>query len=478
MKKYLSLLTGLLLFAACTDEKDLDQIYLSYSSYTFDAAGGSVEIEVTSNTEWKTDSDASWLTIGDRTAQSVTVTAAANDTGKSRTAVVRFVGGEAPDKEVTFTQQCPAFEGRFVELYATLGQRPVFSRNGIWCAGIVIDGYEADGNTAIKVPVIVNAITGEERRYDPDPNYYAMGAVSDDGRVIAIDYGSAAGSVMIVDGKASKVEVDGYINTRVESVNPDGSVWVGYAYDKPNRTYVPVKWVNGQPEILPVPETSVRGTKLNNGAMARGCSSDGSVIFGSEWDMMGLIYWKNGKLFNTGVEFMETRMVKVENILTGEVMEAPVPAYLKKTAESYGISPNGRYIAASFYDYVTEGNVSTQVTYPAVIDTETNEMHLIHPKDQVMVIAQFADNEGYCYGNSSDFGDGEGYIFDYRTSTAYPIDEWMQNKYGIYVNTNRYILNVSDDGNIVSGWHHERSMIAGKLYYGWFYVTPQGLKKE
>ena len=116
MKKYLFLLLGLFLAAACTDERDFDQIYPARSSYAFDAAGGSVTIEVTSNTAWSADKDADWLTLTaseDRTQ--LTATATANTTDAVRTALVTLSGGNAETRQITFSQQNAGFTGRFAE---------------------------------------------------------------------------------------------------------------------------------------------------------------------------------------------------------------------------------------------------------------------------------------------------------------------------------------------------------------------------
>ena len=187
MKKYLFLLLGLFLAAACTDERDFDQIYPARSSYAFDAAGGSVTIEVTSNTAWSADKDADWLTLTaseDRTQ--LTATATANTTDAVRTALVTLSGGNAETRQITFSQQNAGFTGRFADLY-DLSDKPVFSRNGKFCGGLITEGYLEDGNTAIKAPVIINALTGERRQLEGSTEYYNLRAVSDDGQVIAIN---------------------------------------------------------------------------------------------------------------------------------------------------------------------------------------------------------------------------------------------------------------------------------------------------
>ena len=478
MKKYLFLLLGLFLAAACTDERDFDQIYPARSSYAFDAAGGSVTIEVTSNTAWSADKDADWLTLTaseDRTQ--LTATATANTTDAVRTALVTLSGGNAETRQITFSQQNAGFTGRFADLY-DLSDKPVFSRNGKFCGGLINEGYLEDGNTAIKAPVIINALTGERRQLEGSTEYYNLRAVSDDGQVIAINIGSAGGTLLIRGEEHITPEVEGHRNARVEAVSSDGSVWVGYAQNTDTRAYAPIKWVNGTPEVLSVPELNMRGTALRNGAMARGCSADGSVVYGSEWDSQGLIYWKNGQLYYPAQESSEIKTILISSMLTGGLMEGEVACYIRMTAEPYCISPNGRYIGSCFYDYKSNGDdaPATQIVYPALVDTETGESHIMK-FESVTAFAKgmTADNDGYCYGNSTDSGDALGWVYDYRGPSMTPMNEWVRNHYGVLIDQNRYIINVSEDGNIISGYCVEKSKKAGTVYMGWYYITPEGL---
>lgn len=477
MKKYLLLLLGSLLLAACTDKQDFDQIYPSRSSYAFDAAGGSVTIEVSSNTAWSADKDADWLTlVADENRTQLTVTATPNTTDKPRTAHVTISGGAAESQQVTFTQQNETFAGRFMDLY-DLASMPVFSCNGKFFGSLINDGYLEDGNTAIKAPVIINTVTGERMQLDGSTEYSGLRAISDDGKVLAINIGSSSGTLILKDGEQITPEVEGYRGARVEALSTDGSVWVGYAQNTTTRAYAPIKWVNGTPEILPVPELSMHGAALRNGAMARGCSADGSVVYGSEWDTQGLVYWKNGQLFYPAQESSETKKILMSTMF-GTLMEVEVPCYIKMTAEPYCMSPNGRYIGAGFTDYKSNGDeaAASELVYPALIDTETGEIHIMKFASVTKSAkGMTADNDGYCYGNSTDTGEALGWVYDYRGPSMTPVNEWMQSHYGVVVDQNRYILNVSSDGNIVGGWCVEKSKQSGTVYMGWYYVTPEGM---
>ncbi len=480
MKKYLFLLVGSFLAVACTDERDIDQIYISRSSYAFDAGGGSVKIEVASNTTWSANKDAQWLTVTEaEDRMSVTVTATPNTADKARTAIMTFTAGTAEAQQVTFTQQNEVFAGRFADLY-DLTSKPAFSCNGKFFGSLVNEGYLEDGNTAIKAPVIINVVTGERRQLEGSTDYSSLRAISDDGRVIAINVGSSSGTLILCGDERITPEVEGHRGARVEAVSADGSIWVGYAQNTETRAYAPVKWVNGIPEVLPIPELNMRGTALRNGAMARGCSADGSVVYGSEWDSQGLIYWKNGQLSYPAQEYSETKTILMSSMLGGMV-EVEVSCYIRMTAEPYCMSPNGRYIGAGFTDYKSNGDEepASEIIYPALVDTETGEAHIMKFESVTkQAKGMKADNAGYCYGNSTDTGEGLGWVYDFRGPTMTPVNEWVQNRYGVLIDQNRYILNVSADGNIIGGWCVEKSQKAGTVYMGWYYVTPEGLAAQ
>lgn len=481
MKKYLSLFLGTLLMSACTDEQDFDQIYLSRSSYAFDAVGGSMTVEVKSNATWSAEKEAQWLTLApseDRT--SITLTATPNTTGKTRTAVVTFTAGAAEARRLSLTQQNEVFGGRFADLH-DLASRPAFSCNGRFFASLVTEGYLEDGNTAIQAPVVVDALTGERRQLEGSTTYASLRAVSDDGQVIAINLGSSGGGTLLLKGdERITPEVAGHSGARVEAVSADGSVWVGYAQNTTTRAYAPIKWTNGTPEILPSPELNMRGTELRNGAMARGCSADGSVVYGSEWDSQGLLYWKNGQLRYPAQESAETKTI-LTSTMFGELVEVEVACYIRMTAEPYCMSPNGRYIGTGFHDYKSNGDdaPASEVVYPALVDTETGEVHIMKFESVTkQAKGMKADDEGYCYGNSTDAGNPQGWVYDYRGPSMTPVDEWMQSRYGVLIDQNRYILCVSGDKQIVGGWCVEKSQKAGSVYMGWFYVTPEGLSGQ
>lgn len=212
-----------------------------------------------------------------------------------------------------------------------------------------------------------------------------------------------------------------------------------------------------EPELLQIPEENMNGTQLRNGAMARGCSEDGSVVYGSEWDTQGVVYWKNGEMKYIAKETAIARTTLVSNMFTGELDEVEDYAYLKKNAERYCISPNGRYIACTFYDFYTDesgSEPSSDINYPALVDTETGEAILFDKAGFMKSMGTTASNDGTLFGNTTDSGDPQGYVFTKGTSSGVPVGEWMMSEYGIITDNNRYVMNISADNNTVSGWYY------------------------
>lgn len=465
MIKYIAAaLSALTLTAACTETVMKDQIYLSHSSFTFKPQGETVEVKVDANTDWTVSGQPEWITVADQSDTSIFITAAANDADQMRDGAVEFKAGTA-SKTLVISQLGKSFTGKFVDVNYIAS--PVFSRSGHFHAGIVQE-YLPDGYTSVTYPVIVDSYTGEQQKLDGNQDYNGVRAISDDGKIVAIGLNSG-GTKLYKDGQAVDITISGYSWISVEAMSADGSVMVGFAQNNETKSYVPVKWTNMEPEFLEVPETNVWGEQLYNGAMARGCSDDGSVIYGSEWDTKGLIYWRNGEMHFVGKDEAQVKRVIIETWMGIEEVDALCT--ITKTAEQYCISPNGRYIAAGFNDYKENGDQpATALNYAAIVDTETGEVHYVKSDFLNEITGISVDNDGICYGGTPATGVSEGYVIDYKTSSVTPITEWMQTKYGIVVDMDRIVLGVSSNGNIINGWKVVPTLL-GVQYYGWYYIV-------
>lgn len=464
VSRYFLSLVIVLSLMACDKTIEQDQIYLSHSSFTFSALGESLEIGVDANVEWDIVNDLDWITVGEKTDTSIVITAAANEVDQSRDGVIRFAAGNA-QKLLSVSQLSKSFSGKFQDI-TDLGD-VIFSRNGRYYIGYRIE-YMSDGYTAIFYPTVVDSFTGESKEYEGIKDVQSTGAISDDGNIFAINLASGE-CILFNNGSKTELELSGCSRVSVSGMSADGSVMVGYAFDNKVR-YVPVRWTNMQPEILERPEVRVDGNKLNNGAMARGCSEDGSVVYGSEWDTYGLIYWRDGKMFYAGKDFAEKKTILKPNI-DGDLIEWDVYCRIQKFADPNSISPNGRFLAATYNDFVENGEQSwLEIKYPVIIDTENNEAHFIKNDNITSMNGMYANNDGVCFGGSPADGCSTGYVLDYNTSSATPISDWMQSQYGIMVDTDRLVLGVSSDNNVIFGWKPTASLL-GVQYLGWYYIV-------
>ena len=50
------------------------------------------------------------------------------------------------------------------------------------------------------------------------------------------------------------------------------------------------------------------------------------------------------------------------------------------------------------------------------------------------------------------------------------MDEWLAAQYGIMVDGDRYIMNISEDGTRMSGWRQVMNASSQSLLIGWYYV--------
>lgn len=472
--KYLSIFFLFVMPISCTETIELDQLYISLSSYTFDSGTDVVRVDVSANVEWTIENDNEWISV-DASQCSVLLTASANESDEPREGIIRFVANDI-ERQFQVYQLSKSYTGKFVEVdYATSA---VFSKNGRFHAGVKTELLQ-DGATTIATPVVIDSYTGEMTEYDGDADYETVRAISDDGRIFSVTTYSG-GSVVFVDGTPTRLEVEGCNKwVEVEGMSSDGSIMVGYAQDSETKLYVPVKWTNMQPEILEHPDVSAIGQELYNGSMARGCSEDGSVIYGSEWDTYGLIFWKDGKMYYPGKDFAKEKTILVQ-WGDGSMKEFVDYCVVQILGDRFSMSPNGKYIAAMMNDFVDYGpdSPSGWVNYAAVIDTEKYEL-LVVKGDFKDITALTVDNNGICYAGTPSELVSQGYVFDCNgfpeNPAIIPAPDWLKQKYGIEVNDNRLVTGVSSNNNIIYGWKFVLDG-AGFRYLSWYYIVDTEVK--
>lgn len=437
MKKALYSIAAVLtavLFSSCKQETVEDYIILSRLSYTFSNAEDSIVIGVKSNKEWKAESDSDHFTVSKRGTDSAVIKAIPSSEGAAVSGNIQFMAGDMVS--VFKVDQLPAsFDGRFVDYDLT--SYGAISPLGKYAAYVYYE-MGADGNYIFHASKI-NVETGEEETIEiPESggeSYDGVLGISDDGETLIFVNFASVNSKVYRNGELVELKLpDGYTSPSPQAMSSDGSVIVGFCMD-PNYMYRPMRWsyFGTEYEELEFPTENVGQGDIYPGTMARGCSADGSVVYGSEWLYMGLVYWKDGKLHNLGVEY-------------GEV-DKDSDAYKKPSArlvmfsDNFKMSPNGRYIAASYKDDLDPEN---KKEYPALIDTETGDVKMLPELNGVVGLA--VSDDGVVFGGTPSFNITQGVVIDFDSKTSIPLSEWFADKYGLTIEDDRFVYYTPAEG--------------------------------
>lgn len=465
MKNTIKLLGAVLLFvalASCTKETRTDYLYIDCTQYMFSSEEDSISIYVNSSLEWEPQVSEDWIRVDKISDDSLRIFVLENTAKEERSGKVSIVSGYGSSEFVAY-QQGDAYTGKFVNL-ATYWYGSI-SKNGKY-----IVTMKKDDNSEL-FPILINTYTGEETQYlEHTSKYSGVCAVSNDGDMF-LQSSKDGMSTEILKKDGTIVEIssipEGYFSCpRITDLSSDGTVWVGYLQNQSTRAYDPVKWINGEPEILERPDVCIYGTPSYAGAMARGCSEDGSVIYGSDWSWMQhpLVYWKNGEMFYPGYEQSETKIID-----QGFGDEEAVCA-MTMDASSTNISPDGRYITSSYNDYID----NKPYDYVAVIDTETGEQILMDMNDTGLGSATglSATNDGLIFGATPAGGVSAGYVFNVNDFSTVPIDDWFETNCGMNVSSDKMVLYVSGDKNIFFGYAPVDTGM-GTTYKYWYFVVDR-----
>lgn len=438
---------------SCSKDVSYEYLRLSLNSYTFSADGyDTCRIGVESNVEWTVGEIPEWIDIVETGQDYLLLTASANDLGQDRECLIAINGGDECE-EFSACQMHVFFDDRMIPLYDL--NMPVISRNGKYMAGVRIEYTPENPDLPLARLVVRDLVTGEvTEREDLYEEYDCINAISDDGRtVVFYNFATLACGIM-KDGSFSELILpDNYYFPVVSNMSADGSVMVGWCNSKTERGYFPVKWINGEPEILERPEKNLSGKPLGNGAMARGCSADGSVVYGSEWDTYGLVYWKDGKMYHA-----------FENNIEHNPKDPAMDEYsgVIVYSDRFKISNNGDYIAASYRPLGNMPLISSG--HPCMVDTRTGNIAIIESIDGRSVAV---GNDGLFFGGSTFSNMSNGHVSFFGEEPV-SLSQWMADK-GICMLDNNQVLQISDDGNVFLGATYKVTML-GVVYQYWVLV--------
>lgn len=433
MKLYIPMvLFSLSMCFSCTKTAVEDYIELSLMSYMFQSNGSdTVYVDVTSNSaDWNVTTNGDFIKVEKIDESTAKVCVSSNSLAEMRSGSVLFTAGTATGT-MNVGQLPSSFRGVFRMLPATA--RGCMSRNGDWYAYVDVtlndEGYWDDHAYRI------NLRTGVTDTLDiPEPErgdfFDNVAAISDDGEYILYDKRSNYLSVLVHNGEIVPVIVpEGYEWAWIINMSADASVLVGCAKLK-NSVFLPFKWINGEPLALEYIPKNVFGNNIT-AFYPRGCSDDGSIVYGSEWSTFGLMYWKGSELNNFGIDNSE--------IMVGD-NGTKYASLIMMQASKFNISPNGKYIGARYRKYSSPGNYTD---YPVRVDTEMGIFEYLETAP--MCAGNVALDNGVLFGAEVPYTADKGMIFNIDEGTSVSLSDWVMEKYGFIIDENYWCDSVSPD---------------------------------
>lgn len=459
-----------------------DYIELSENSYTFDVSGNDrLTITVHSGAEWNiTPYESDWITAENRTSTSVTLVAAGNTNMNARSCEILFVSGGATAAVTLHQIGLDPGIAKFTLMNEYNGGM-VISPNGKCIAGVF---YESDNDYTYYTAVRIFTDTGRRDVLENrSTSSISVRTVSDNG-VVAIGTNDGISTYYDVNGKNVTPSIPSdYRSPNIYGISSDGSVMVGFASD-PNRNYVPCKWVNGTFEQLPTPTMDILGENPISPYLsfyARGCSADGTVIYGSGSTSYEAIYWKNDEVDWVGKNMAEKKTIVLVYSFWGQTIEyeTEIIEQAKINATNMNISPNGKYIVGQYTVYDASVKPATTTIYPFFFDTETDEIKLIKEfpnNDPDGGTALTASNDGLITYTTYDPQvngaitlnfNSDGFVYDVKKGTSITTSAYLQQTFGIFLaKVDTYILRYSLDANLLFGQNKEQTAL-GYFYPVW-----------
>lgn len=423
----LPLLLAAICLVSCQEKQEAPSyIYPEYSSYSFRHMPDTLQIYVESNVDWNIEREAGWLEASKSEAQDgaqwLTVTVMENSEIEPRTASITLSAGTV-SSEIAITQKGAEFTGLLENLTDFPYTYGVASSQNV---NYILGMKDADAE-GYWIPEIVNVMTGEHRELEATDQWDYAVAISDEGDDYILNSRRFGGYAVYIDNQLTELSVPtGYRsdNPAIYGMSGDGRVIVGALYSEENGTgRFPCRWVDGECEILERPDTSSHGTPTEPyGTLARDCSADGSVIYGTEWtnNSFALCFWRDGQMFYPGGEYA------VKNGYTAE--------RIYKTAEYGALSPDGKWLAASY---------GQSGACPVIINTETYDVSILDSFSDMVGLT--CSNDGLLFTASPAMGCTTGHVIDPEAGTSVMTEEWFKSEYGLNLSSGRMIYKVSDD---------------------------------
>lgn len=478
----LSLGIAALAFTGCNTETIVEEyVQLETATADFKGAGNEpITINVSANPKFtvKVDKevDEKWIIVSDTTATSFKVKAEDNDTGLYRSGTITITAGGA-------TQQLTVYQ-TMQDNGKSIFRKMRYSENAMspnckYAGGFTLVTTDK-GESKYEVSV-VEVATDKRFVFDLiDPTETQLRfcyAISDQGKLF-ID--GPTGQVYIFDITTMDrtnlgAIIDTKSNAKVNRTSADGNTWVGTCVfpGADGGITWPMIWENQEPRKLDRPDKSFRGGDPWYGAMARACSADGSVIYGTSWEGYdtALIWWKNGELQGyAGGTDVDTG----DQIHFISDQEAEIDLYpqfltngLRLQDQNSNISPNGKYIATMYTVEVTTPGGVEPGTYPAFFNTETNKTKVF---TELGGCGFSVNDAGIGFTTDSSLGIANGTVVNVETGEILgKADEWIRANFGLSVPAGP-IVTTNANSTIVYGVSTETNAM-GSFTVNW-YVAP------
>ena len=243
--------------------------------------------------------------------------------------------------------------------------------------------------------------------------------------------------------------------TVIEGSALDGRVMVGWGTGSPEGyTYGPVKIVDGEYQPLPLPELNYRGDEHDQGAMARGISANGEIIYGSTWDNedAGMIWWDaEGTARYVGEDVRNEREVTMVDWSGSEYTYTLVDG-VQTWSGAGQASPDGKWLAGTFtVESLNETRDRINSTYyPAYFNTETGQTTVL--EDYEGYGGCGVTDEGFAFMAAVGGMGGSGPVVNLENgaTVAYAsLEEYVQERFGINVPSGGQFKYMAADGSVL-----------------------------
>ncbi len=341
--KTVLLILGAAMFAvSCSEETIQTEIILSEAGFSLLPSGEEIkEIKVTTDLEWKASTESKWLTL-EQTETTLSVSATKNEERSDRLAQI-LVSTSAGSEIIYVVQMSGSNE------FGMGSTNAHFSFGAISPKGTYLVGCELNLSSNRYDIIQVNTKTNLVKvlyTLPQDDAYYFVAAADDFGNVFMSDELGWFGYYVTAEGKRREyILPDNFVGGSVNEVSQDGYTWVG-AGSIDGGGVVALKWVNGEPTVLELPELMKIGEIVHNITMwdALGCSADGSIVYGRSLIDQTALYWDADNTPHYVAQDLVVLQAHDEDLPSWGAFGKEGPKFFK---DHDRVSGNGRYISCN-----------------------------------------------------------------------------------------------------------------------------------